>query len=495
MKLGVLVCFLCVYCDFTDFEKPQNDNKNYLSFTLENQIKCLVISDPDTDIAGASVSVEVGSLDDYPELMGIAHFLEHMLFQGTKSYPGTNEYFNFISQYDGVANAYTAEDHTNYHFVIKPEGFEGALERLGKFFKEPLITESAMMKELNNVESEHQKNIPSDIWRNHQLQKNFRKAPFNKFSTGNFQTLYEIPKQQNLNLYQKLLEFYEEKYSANLMTVVILGNQSVDILKKLVVENFAAVENKDLVRKTFENPSTEYNRIIYMIPISQAREVKIKFDLEPLAVTKKDQNMMRLVSHVVGYEGKGSLLSVLKELNYATSLLAGERYIARGVGEFVVTVGLTETGLQEIDTVLRYVFSYIELLRNDVIAAEKQWEEMRKVTDINFRFQSNRKASLDYIAGLATRLGKDYFRMKTGYILKGHEFGEFDEKEFKNQMASLVPEKANFVITANEYQNGFPDGLIEQKEKYYGTSFVTKIIGASDLNSVKSIINVRGAML
>lgn len=63
-------------------------------------------------------------------LPGLAHFCEHMLFLGTDKYPSENEYSKFISSHGGITNAYTATDHTNYHFDIAPEHLHVSLFHL-----------------------------------------------------------------------------------------------------------------------------------------------------------------------------------------------------------------------------------------------------------------------------------------------------------------------------------------------------------------------------
>lgn len=55
------------------------------------------------------------------ELPGLAHFCEHMLFLGTDKFPCENEYNKYITSHGGATNAFTAPDHTNYHFDIAPE--------------------------------------------------------------------------------------------------------------------------------------------------------------------------------------------------------------------------------------------------------------------------------------------------------------------------------------------------------------------------------------
>src|SRR5690606_36124055 len=69
---------------FENILKPREDKRHYLGLELENKLKVLLISDPETDISAASLTVHVGSMSDPLELQGLPHFLEHMLFMGTK---------------------------------------------------------------------------------------------------------------------------------------------------------------------------------------------------------------------------------------------------------------------------------------------------------------------------------------------------------------------------------------------------------------------------
>jgi secreted Zn-dependent insulinase-like peptidase len=85
--------------------KPDNDKATYKFLELENKIKVILISDTEAMYSSASINVGVGSALDPKEFQGTAHFLEHMLFQGTNKYPKETEYFEFIARNGGVANA------------------------------------------------------------------------------------------------------------------------------------------------------------------------------------------------------------------------------------------------------------------------------------------------------------------------------------------------------------------------------------------------------
>ena len=60
--------------------KSRMDERQYESIVLPNQLKVLLISDPNSDKAAAAMDVYVGSASNPKERQGLAHFLEHMLF-------------------------------------------------------------------------------------------------------------------------------------------------------------------------------------------------------------------------------------------------------------------------------------------------------------------------------------------------------------------------------------------------------------------------------
>ena len=65
-------------------EVPELDDRSYRVVRLPNKLEALLVHDPDTDKASASVNVNVGSFSDAENLAGTAHAVEHLLFMGTK---------------------------------------------------------------------------------------------------------------------------------------------------------------------------------------------------------------------------------------------------------------------------------------------------------------------------------------------------------------------------------------------------------------------------
>ena len=164
---------------------------------LNNGLQVYLISDPGADQSAAGVAVECGAWNDPKEYPGMAHFLEHMLFMGTATYPKEFEYMQFIFDHGGKVNAYTASDRTVYMFSINNDDFSAAFDRFSHFFLDPLLSTSCINRELHAVDQEHSKNIEHDGWRQYMIFKETGNPnhPNSAFSTGNAKTLSGIPQE------------------------------------------------------------------------------------------------------------------------------------------------------------------------------------------------------------------------------------------------------------------------------------------------------------
>lgn len=65
-------------------EKPDLDDRSYRVVSLPNKLEALLVHDPETDKASASLNVNIGNFADDEDMPGMAHAVEHLLFMGTK---------------------------------------------------------------------------------------------------------------------------------------------------------------------------------------------------------------------------------------------------------------------------------------------------------------------------------------------------------------------------------------------------------------------------
>ena len=192
---------------------PKNEKRIFDSELLDNGIKVVYVEDSLSDKTIVSVAVNIGSLANPKDFQGLAHFLEHMLFLGSKKFPDENTYDKAIKKFGGMSNAYTDHFETVFYFSVFNNGIQEVTNIFSRFFIDPLFKEDAVDREINAVNSEHQKNVNSDHWREYQLLKNISKkdSHYNTFPTGNFESL----KKEGLR--DKMIEFWKEYYiSTNL---------------------------------------------------------------------------------------------------------------------------------------------------------------------------------------------------------------------------------------------------------------------------------------
>ncbi|KYN40060.1 Insulin-degrading enzyme, partial [Trachymyrmex septentrionalis] len=206
----------------------------------------------------------------------------HMLFLGTKKYPQQNDLKKFLSQNGGTTHALTYLDHTTYYFDVSTEKLEGALDRFAQFFLVPLFTENLTELELNAINLEYKQKVTTYATRLDQLERSSASSdhPFSKFDIGNRETLDTIPKQKGINVRNKLIEFHEKYYSANIMSLSVLGKESLDELENMVVDLFCEVRNNEIpIWPEHPFKDEHFRTMWYIVPIVDIRYLKILFPL------------------------------------------------------------------------------------------------------------------------------------------------------------------------------------------------------------------------
>ena len=377
-----LVAINCTSED--EIMKHPLDKSEVRTLVLENDIRVYLLSDPKFNVSAASMSVEVGSLQDPDAREGLAHFLEHMLFLGTEKYPDVDEYSTYLKTYGGYSNAYTAGDHTNYQFQVLPDGYEGALDRFAQFFISPLFTDEYTAREVNAVNSEYQKNIMNDGWRQFRISSQFAKEghPQRKFNIGNLETLGDVDRNE-------LIDFYTKHYSANRMGLALLSTHTLDEMEGWAREYFSSVKNFNLERNNHDPivfDKKETTRIAQIEPVKDLRDMQITFSL-PSTRNMYQSKPGRQFGFILGHEGKGSLLSYLKNKGWALSLSAGARPETKEYGYASIRIGLTEKGFKEYKDVVRATTDYIHLMKNN--GHQKHvFTELKSMSDLDEIYSS-----------------------------------------------------------------------------------------------------------
>ncbi|CAF3856023.1 unnamed protein product [Rotaria sp. Silwood1] len=424
----------------------------------------VLISHPNIDKAAAALDVSIGSLANPRDVPGIAHFFEHMLFIGSES-----EYKKLIKGNGGYSNAFTCSDHTNYYFDINPSLLSDALDIFAQFFISPLFAASSTDRELEAVNSEYEGNLFKDVRRITELEKSTSDSehPYSDFPSGNTESLRTTHKQRGIGIREVLLDFYKAQYSLNRMSLAVIGNQSLGELQSLVINSFKDVPNKKLqIPKYAPDPYGEKNRktICYVVPVKESRRLIIKWvipDHQELYYCNPESYL----SHLIGHEGDGSLLSYLKQLGLAIELSSADRNSGLGLpgfNFFTINLELTIEGLNRWEQVIYIVYQYLAMLRKE---GPKEWifNECKNLNEMHFQFREKERPA-KFVSNLALRI--------RNYPLTECLSGDYEMRELCPDLINdvlneyVIPSKMRVFLISKEFVS-----IATEKEKWFGTQY------------------------
>lgn len=453
-----------------------NDHNHYRYLCLDNGLRVLLIQDSQAQKSAAALAVNVGHFDDPKDREGLAHYLEHMLFLGTDKYPKVGEFQHFISQNGGHNNAWTGTEHTCYFFDVIPSAFSQALDRFSQFFVLPLFNAEALDKEREAVDSEYRLKLQDDMRRLYQVHKEVINPchPFSQFSVGNIDTLAD---RENSTIREEIIAFYQQHYSADLMTLSVLTPDDLDSLESEVRQKFSQINNQQLEHKGIDVPlvrDQDKSLFVKVCPVKEARKLIISFNF-PNLDQEYNCKPLSYFAHLIGAEGKGSLMLTLKEKGWITSLAAGGGINGSNFREFTVNINLTQQGMGYQDDIILALFQYIELIKQQGIN-EWRFKEKQAVLESAFRFQEKARP-MDLVSHLVMNL-QHY--PQEDVVYGDYKMTDYNETLLTSMLTYLTADNARITLISKE-------GRFDRTAKWYQTPYSVTSFTTEQLNNWSNV--------
>lgn len=131
------------------------------AFTLDNGLEVVVIPDRRAPVVTHMVWYKVGAADEEPGNSGIAHFLEHLMFKGTKEHPA-GEFSKVIAELGGEENAFTSDDYTAYFQRVAKEHLETMMQFEADRMANLVLTDEVVAPERDVVLEERRMRVDND---------------------------------------------------------------------------------------------------------------------------------------------------------------------------------------------------------------------------------------------------------------------------------------------------------------------------------------------
>ena len=230
------------------------------TFTLKNGMEVVVVSNHRAPVVTHMVWYKVGSADERSGYSGIAHFLEHLMFKGTKTRkPG--EFSRLIAQNGGQENAFTSFDYTAYHQTIAKEHLEMVMEMEADRMTNLVLTDAIIEPERQVVREERRSrtdNNPAAILGEQTNEVMFRNYPYRRPIIGYDHEIVAMTR-------QNIIDFYKRWYAPNNAILVVAGDITAKELKPLAEKYYGAIPAQPpIVRTRPEEPPQQTSRLVAM---------------------------------------------------------------------------------------------------------------------------------------------------------------------------------------------------------------------------------------
>jgi predicted Zn-dependent peptidase len=271
-------------------------------YNLDNGMHVILHQDSSAPVVITSVMYHVGAKDEQPDRTGMAHFFEHLLFEGTENID-KGEWFKIVSSNGGRNNANTTDDRTYYYEVFPSNKLELGLWMESERLLHPIIgqegvdTQNEVVKEEKRLRVDNQ---PYSRFLEYVKINMFKKHPYKGTTIGKMQHLDDAT-------LEDFIAFNKKFYVPNNATLVVAGDIDIASTKKMVTDYFGPIPRGTEIERDFpkEDPITEQMNAKAYDPNIQIPAVMAAYRTPSMKT--RDSRVLDMISTYLS-SGKSSIL-------------------------------------------------------------------------------------------------------------------------------------------------------------------------------------------
>ncbi len=279
----------------------------YKKVILSNKLPVLFVPVKGAKISTVLIIFKTGSKYETRENSGLAHFIEHMFFKGTKKRPNTLALSSELDSLGGEFNAFTAKEFTGYLFKVTNNKLAKALGILNdmlinsKFEAEEIDRErGVIIEELNMYEDNPRMHI-EDIFE----MCLYGDTPAGRETTGSKENLLRFKREDFIN-------FLDKQYGAQSANIIVAGAIAKHD-KKLLAKLFSNLKNnkrspKEAVTENQKTPALK-------VSPKKTDQLFLSLGVRTVKINHADEFKLRLLSIILGGSMSSRLFISLRERN------------------------------------------------------------------------------------------------------------------------------------------------------------------------------------
>ena len=217
----------------------------YSTFTLDNGLRVVHNYDGATAMVALNVMYNVGARDESPELTGMAHLFEHLMFGGSVNIP---DFDGAIENAGGMNNAWTSNDYTNFYDIVPAQNVETAFWVESDRMLALAFSDKALEVQRHVVIEEFKQtclNRPYGDMSHHLRAMIYKQHPYRFPVIGKEISHIEKVTQDDVR------EFFYSHYAPNNAVLSVSGNISLDDTRRLAEKWFGPIERRNVTQRTY----------------------------------------------------------------------------------------------------------------------------------------------------------------------------------------------------------------------------------------------------
>lgn len=315
---------------------------------LSNGIK-VIFNKRQSDSIVILISVDVGSNNEELRINGISHFLEHMMFEGTKT-RDAKKIANTIERIGGELNAYTSNERTVYYIKVLNKHFKIALEIISDMIQNSTFNDIALNKERGVILEEV--NMVNDEPRHYQwimLEKAMMPAPLSNPTYGTVKAVKTITRQD-------MIDYYEKHYVGENMIVAVSGN--IKDPTQAIKKKFSNInKGKKSTIKIEKNPDPKAKLI-------ETRQINQSYMAIGFKTIERKHNDSIILDVIQAHLGRGQSGKLFEEVRIKRGLaydVGAYHSTGKDQNFFVINTG---TNKENLNTIRKIIYDEIRNLQN-----------------------------------------------------------------------------------------------------------------------------------
>jgi predicted Zn-dependent peptidase len=278
---------------------------SYNKTVLPNGIRIISENIPHVQSFSLGFWFDVGSRDENKNNNGITHFIEHMLFKGTKK-RSSRRIAEEIEAYGGYLNAFTSKENTCYYGRGLISSLPRTFDVISDMIQNPAFKSAEIKKEIGIVIDEL-----------NDINDNPEELIFDKFEeilfTGNSLCMPIIGTEKNIRGFSQkdLFSFIEEKYSFNNMLIAASGNVEHEKLIRLIDKYFIKDLGHRSIKRKLLNIAPAPDHLIK----KSVQQVHMILGRATYGYKDKKRITANILSHILGEGSSSRLFQTVREKN------------------------------------------------------------------------------------------------------------------------------------------------------------------------------------